>query len=218
MVVDSGLEVAPFPMRSNLVELFATTEAGREAKKGGFSGLSKMIAFLGPLLKDIFDDTLRAVKELKADVVVLTTFPFMAGGLAIPEIVAKEGLKTRAVVANTVPLSKTSEFAVPLAGMGLTMTFGFMNSFMWKTSEYVGVNQMYGPIIEPYLKELGVTKSPKELIAYSANRKTVPPTPIAYIYSPCLVPKPPDWTSAEIVWVLSGEVPSSAPTHTSRSS
>lgn len=199
MVTDAGLATASFPMPANLVELFATTEAGREAKKGGLGGLGKIKSFFAPLLQQIFEATLRGVKETKADVLVLTTFPFMSGGLAIPDLCAKEGLKVRAIVAHTVPMSPSSDFAVPLAGLGLTSTFGFMNKLGWKASEAVGIGQMYGPIITPYLEKHGVTKTPKELISYTGNRNTKPATPIAYIYSPTLVPKPSDWTASEAV-------------------
>ncbi|KAI9011615.1 hypothetical protein DFJ74DRAFT_684083 [Hyaloraphidium curvatum] len=201
MVTSAGLEVAPFPMRGNLVELFATTEAGRAVKQASlFTAMSALKNFYRPVLKQYFEDTLKATEALNVDLLVLTTFPMAAGGLAIPEIVKKkDGRVVYTVIAHTVPFSPTSELAVPLLGAGQTSMFGWINSLNWSVTDKASYNNLYGPMVSEYLGTYGVTKPPKDLISYTANRLTVPPTPVCFIYSPALVPKPKDWTKDEIV-------------------
>lgn len=210
-------------MRESMPHRVAHTEEGRALRNASpFNAMKVAKAFFWPALQAYFDDTLAAARKYAPHVLVLATFPFLAGGFMVPAAMAQQaagaaaaalaaeasstkegGLEggvaaaaapPRIVVVHTVPAMTTREFAPATAGLGLTTWFKWLNKFIWSASQNMSVG-MFSPAYEAAMQRHGI-KPPVPTSLEFVNDES---NKILYIYSPSVLPRPSDWGPQHMV-------------------
>jgi sterol 3beta-glucosyltransferase len=174
--------------------LMTESDLGRRFRTAGaFEGMGLMKELLGPVLNDLFQDTLHVCQELKPDLLILTMFPAVAG----VHIIAKLVPGVKVMIAHTIPQSPTREFAPTVSGAGFTSRFGLINQFYWTLANSVFTAKIFRPIVAEIFNKQGYNGDVVQESGFTAARNVG--IPVAYIYSSALLPKPADWTENEHV-------------------
>jgi len=107
----SFVEGYGIPTRESKVDLpwlLTESDIGKRFKTAGmFEAMGLIKELFGPVLHDLFEDTLAVCKELKPGLLILTTFPAFSGAHVIAKMIP--GIKV--MIAHTIPASPTREFA-----------------------------------------------------------------------------------------------------------
>jgi sterol 3beta-glucosyltransferase len=180
--------------RVDLPWLLTESDIGKRFKTAGmFEAISLIKELFGPVLNELFEDTLKVCQELKPQLLILTTFPAFAGCHAIAKLVP--GIKI--MFAHTIPASPTREFAPSTAGAGFTSRFGLVNQLYWTLGDSFVNAKVYGPIVGEIFKKNGYNGDIAKEIGFAAPRNMG--IPVDYVYSNALLPKPADWMANEYV-------------------